>query len=232
MVITTRDFNPDTDTGFIIDTMPKAIYYDSNPRRGRPSQKWFKDFHNYLTEILSGEYTKVVIATMQDDQDMILGYSIINHDVLHFAYVKDAYRKQGIASMMVKICPFNQIYESNLTKLGRTIMASKAAVHVEDFKITEEEAVASGNMKFTPPDQLEALKAISLKAVAVKFQSAILTPMNSAEYQLDQRSGNKMRRAKDIYFTPHGVIVEQENVNKELCTIIVPLSNVIQVDLK
>lgn len=216
MVITTRKFDKDTDTGFILDTMPKAIYFDSHPRRGRPSPKWFKDFHDYLTTLLTT--ADILIAASDDDPNLILGYAISDKRTLEFVYVKEAYRKQGIATMLAKELSYGDVSEKNMTKLGRKIIEqAKQPLENQVEKKTENKPTEVSE------DRFESLIASGFPIDFIRFQSAILSGHNQAESQLSMNSGNKVRKADSIHYTAFGVVIKQNGTR-----FIVPLSNVIQ----
>ena len=54
----------------------------------------------------------VKIACLTEDPEVILGYSITEGDIIHWVYVKEMWRKQGIAKMLL---PKNIKTATNLT---------------------------------------------------------------------------------------------------------------------
>jgi len=123
MQVTTRPFNPKTDAGFIYCTMPKSVYFSStNPIQG-DKREWFGHFYNYLNELLA--LATINVACFADNPDCILGYSIVSGDSLHFVYVKEAFRNQRIASLLLKANPYQTIHQDNLTKVGKAILSRK-----------------------------------------------------------------------------------------------------------
>lgn len=219
MIIVTRDFNAETDTGIIVESMSKSIYFDTHSRKGRPSPKWFKAFDDYIRPVL--QRAKVVIATTDDDQSHILGFAIFDLAIecLEFIYVKDAYRKQRIATMLSKQVSHVCINKNNMTKLGQKILDQ-----LHQHKALE--VVPMESIK-NEPDDLDKVAGWIKNGIAVKkasFQSAILSGFNAAESQLSKDSHNKIRVPEEMYYTMGGLVVIQ---NKE--TVIIPLANVLQV---
>lgn len=221
MVINTRRFIETSDAGFIVDSMPKEIYFDNKEsRRGRVNKKWFEDFHLYLTGLFKTAH--IVMATTPDDPDFILGYAIfLNGDKtqLEFVYVKEAYRKQGIGTMLVNDHDYDSINEQNLTVLGKQIL--KQRQEQTEQILTNQDTVDQAQATIDP------LTANAVPIIKATFQSAILSGFNAAEFQLSIRSSNKMRNADAMWYTPHGVIIDQNSHR-----FIIPLSNVIQTDVK
>jgi GNAT superfamily N-acetyltransferase len=216
MVINTRRFNEDSDAGLIIDSMPKEIYFDNKEsRRGRINKKWFEEFHEYLKSLFKTAH--IVIATSSDDQDFILGYAIFQDSQLEFVYVKEAYRKQGIGTMLVSDIEYTSYNANNLTQLGRKILEQQAEAIGETM--AKKETITT--TATTAPDDRLTQNAIPI--VKATFQSAILSGFNAAEFQLSTTSTNRIRKADAMWYTPHCVIIDQ---NKH--RLIIPSSNVIQ----
>lgn len=113
-----RNFQPASDSGFIYSTLPKNAYYSAYHEVIISRARWFKEIYNYLKEVI--EVSKIFIACPEGDMDTIVGYSIINQDVLEFVFVKDAYRKQGVGTLLVK---GRGVRDYNLlTKIGKSIL--------------------------------------------------------------------------------------------------------------
>ncbi len=228
MVIVTRAFNPETDTGIILDTMPKSIYYDSHPRRGRPLKTWFEQFHVFLTELLKDAVT--IMAVSQDDPDHILGYAVFNAGKLIFIYIKDTYRKQGIATMLSKEVMFESFNEETMTKLGRQILSQKQAYKenlLAQPTAVKTETLTTPESKPSPDkDVIDVLIENGFEIQKVTFQSAVLSGFNAAEFQFAHSSTNKLRKPDALYWTQVGVVWKQNGHRA-----IVPFSNVIQGDI-
>lgn len=124
MKVITRDFNPDQDTGFIYSTWAKSVYYGNRRWHGNDStkQEWFKDFYVTMSEALGTG--KIRIACLEDDRDLIIGYSVLVESVCEFVYVKEALRRQGIATLLLK---GESVFSFNVcTRMGAKIIAERA----------------------------------------------------------------------------------------------------------
>lgn len=81
--------------------------------------------YKYVAEKLVDNRNIVIkIACLQEDPDVILGYSILNanYATIHWVYVKAAWRNKGIGR---SITPRNPLYVSHLSKLGQKLMNEK-----------------------------------------------------------------------------------------------------------
>lgn len=129
-----RDFIPLTDSGFIYSTMPKSIYYSGiaiDPDDDK--RTWFEDFYKYLQALIPE--SEISIACTTDDINFIVGYSVVAGRTLQFVYVKEDYRKQGIARLLVK--HNKQIREVNMgfvTRVGDAIIEEHKDFFIETEK--------------------------------------------------------------------------------------------------
>ncbi len=117
-IILLRQFIPEQDTGIIMSTWPKGFYYSGINIKPKSQKKlWFSEYYDYVKRMLKDG--QVSIACMTDDADTILGYAVMNGSTLEWIYVKEAFRKQGIANLMLKGKKIESV--SNLTKIGKSI---------------------------------------------------------------------------------------------------------------
>ena len=109
----------DDDRNFILSTALRGLYYGDS---------WFslipKDiFMGYYEPILKAMILKcnVKVACLPDDPSVIIGYSILSPDyqAIVWVYVKQAWRKKGIAKSLV---PKHPIAVMHLTRLGKTLL--------------------------------------------------------------------------------------------------------------
>lgn len=111
-----RHFDPDGDSGMIFGTMLKGIYFGSK----RYKQIHLRDFmgpkQEYLVDLV--EKADIYIACTSDDADTVLGYAILYQGILEWVFVKPIFRRQGIASLLLKNKDFKAINEKNLTNAG------------------------------------------------------------------------------------------------------------------
>lgn len=91
----------DDDTKFIIPSFLKGVYYGNEFYRNIPKDAFMASY-KLVADALLNRCT-VIIACLKDDQDVILGYSIVSPDGLtaHWCFVKKAWRGRGIGKMLI-----------------------------------------------------------------------------------------------------------------------------------
>ncbi len=68
-------------------------------------EEFFSHYDEVLQKLLKAAPTRVLIACLASEPDVILGYGLFGYpSTLHYLYVKPAWRKQGIANSLVKAC--------------------------------------------------------------------------------------------------------------------------------
>lgn len=97
-MITIRPGNAD-DKNFIYATWLRSLYYGSQMRKIEQGA-FFKAYPAVLDLLLKKPAT-VLVACLNEDPNVILGYAILEPEVLHWVYVKEAWRKQGIAKSLI-----------------------------------------------------------------------------------------------------------------------------------
>lgn len=119
MKIVIRPFNPETDSGLIYDSYPKGVYHASCLRIVESKTDWMNEFYETVKKQLLAATIRV--ACIEDDPNKILGYSIIDGDMLEFVYVKEMFRNNGIGTLLTKD-KFRTINPFTLTKVGDEIL--------------------------------------------------------------------------------------------------------------
>lgn len=96
------------DISFIYSTWLKSYHYDSWTKNIAKSI-FFDHYKLIIDEILLTAQIKV--ACSKDDEDIILGYLVFEDQILHYCFVKDAFRGYGIATNLVKSSLNSNTYE-------------------------------------------------------------------------------------------------------------------------
>jgi hypothetical protein len=93
------------DKNFICATWLNS-YFTSSRFAKRITHRIFKDYHSEVIErILTNPKTEVLIASSIDDPDTIFGYLVFQKyktPILHYVYVKHAFKKMGIAAELIQ----------------------------------------------------------------------------------------------------------------------------------
>jgi GNAT superfamily N-acetyltransferase len=128
VIVIIRTFKPDLDSGFIYGTWAKGAYFGAQLKTTTPKRKWFEDYHYYIADQL--EKSRVLVACLSNHPDTIIGYAVINFETLEWIYVKEMFRKQGIAKLLIQNNPIK--YVNNLTRVGRAIAEKHDLKEKED----------------------------------------------------------------------------------------------------
>lgn len=203
MIIKIRPFNSETDSGFIIDSMPKELYKEQFPNAKRYKKSWFEAKHAEMLGLITN--SQINIACDSDNPDFLLGYSINHSNVVSFLYVKETYRKQGIAKMLASQYGFD-FNSKYMTELGRQIIKQQ---HAKEAHMTDHETPS--DTKQDSSKNIEKLIKTGFEISCVRFQSAILSAFGSAEFEINKGSGNAQRRPQEMYYTPTGIIIRQND---------------------
>lgn len=106
-----------SDFEFIISTWIRGLYYGNSWFKEIPKDIFMKFYQRVITDIMASQNTTAWVACLKEDPDVIVGYAAFHlPDVVHYVYVKEAWRHLGIASYLVK--PHAPKYCSHLTKAG------------------------------------------------------------------------------------------------------------------
>lgn len=86
---------------------------------------YFEGHHELIGDLLDSTNTTVLIARPVDDADTILGWCVKTNDTLHYVYVKEAFRRMGIARALVG--EFKQ--HTHITPYGIRALGTKASTY-------------------------------------------------------------------------------------------------------
>lgn len=102
--IAIRPWNPDTDLPFLLSTWLRSYKHNSQFASRIRNHVFFKWHHDLLERALSRPTTRVLVATLPDAQDVIVGYFVHEAQdvpVAHWVYVKADFRKFGVAKALI-----------------------------------------------------------------------------------------------------------------------------------
>lgn len=84
----------DSDISFIYSTWLKSYHYDSWTKTISKSV-YFDNYKRVIDDLLLNSKVKIACVTL--DQDIILGYMVTEYPIVHYTFVKEAFRGLGIA---------------------------------------------------------------------------------------------------------------------------------------
>ena len=105
-----------TDKDFICSSFIKSTYHNSIDASVKLCNQltWSVGMNQVINHLIQS--STVLVACLEDDTDLILGYLIYYHDRLIYCYVKQAFRQQGISKELVKELPESIKYISFCSK--------------------------------------------------------------------------------------------------------------------
>lgn len=89
-----------SDLNFIFDTFRESMRMDSSLGRSCKASIFKREFNRVIDHLL--EKAKTTIACMVEDENVILGYLIWEPSIIHYCFVKRAFRGMGIAKELVQ----------------------------------------------------------------------------------------------------------------------------------
>lgn len=120
----------ESDLAFIYATCLRGLYY-GNPFYGAINKTaFFENYPSVLEKII--RKSDVIIACLSEDEDVILGYALVENNIIHWISVKEAWRMQGIARKLLNGYTIDTV--THTTKVGEAIRNKKAWT-LNPFKI-------------------------------------------------------------------------------------------------
>lgn len=90
-----------SDEDLIYSTWIRPLYHDSDENSDIDRDVFVKATRKRIASILSRPSVSIKIACLNDDPDVIIGYSVIEWRKLWWVYVKKAWREMGIAKRLI-----------------------------------------------------------------------------------------------------------------------------------
>lgn len=107
------------DKEFIFATWLRGLYYGNDWFQEIDKNRFMERYHIIIENILSRKSTNTVVACLQDEPSVVLGYSVLclsgAEPILHWVHVKKVWRNNGIGRSLI---PGNCKVTTHLTHLG------------------------------------------------------------------------------------------------------------------
>lgn len=113
----------EADMNFVYSTWLKGVYHGSDLLKNVKRAVYFENYPKYIAAVLARPTVEVKVAALAEDKDVILGYAVVQPGVVHWVYVKSAWRKQNVAKTL--LAGYNIQESSSMTKIGASIMKKK-----------------------------------------------------------------------------------------------------------
>lgn len=99
-----------------------SLRYSNRFFRLIDKDSYFKHYEQYIKMLMTRPQAQVKLAVLDDDYDVVLGWALIEPDVLHYVYVNRENREIGIAKALLQ----NQFSEvTHLTNMGLKLWSTK-----------------------------------------------------------------------------------------------------------
>lgn len=103
------------DINFVYSSWLKCYREDSPLTKYTRRRLFFEGHQKILDGLLASPQVQVIVACDGEEQDLIYGYLAYEPGVLHFIYVKEAFRKMGIAKQLMSKLDLENFKISHLT---------------------------------------------------------------------------------------------------------------------
>lgn len=115
-----RDYK-ESDKNFILATFLRGLYYGDSWFSTIPKDIFMDNYKLVAERIIGDPRINIRLAVLREDNDVILGYSILSadHKAVIWSYTKTAWRRQGIARSLL---PSNPLYVMHLSELGKELL--------------------------------------------------------------------------------------------------------------
>lgn len=93
---------------------------------------YFLVYHQYIESLLAKDNSVVRLAVVSDDEDTVLGFSVMQQSTLHYVHVHTDQRKQGIAKSLCK----DVTVITHITNDGLKIWGKYPEIRFNPFEVT------------------------------------------------------------------------------------------------
>lgn len=99
-MVTIRPPRPE-DRAFIYATWLRGLYYGNPWFTQIDKDSYMASYHKILDQLFLKPDVDIKIACVTEDPELILGYSVSEPSILHWVFVKQAWRRFGIAKQLI-----------------------------------------------------------------------------------------------------------------------------------
>ncbi len=112
----------ENDYNFIRASFLNGLYYGSSWFNLIPKDIFMANYKNIINGLLDHPGVTIKIACPKDEQDLIIGYSILSADyaTVHWVFVKHKWRNNGVGKALL---PTRPEAFSHLSDLGKILMS-------------------------------------------------------------------------------------------------------------
>lgn len=102
-----------TDIAFIYSTWLNSYRTDSDLGKSCKKSVFFNEYKEVIDNILSNSGTEILVAALPNDESVILGYLVYQATpsiCIHYCFIKESFRRFGIAKELVNSLPKQNSY--------------------------------------------------------------------------------------------------------------------------
>ncbi len=123
-MITLRAFQP-TDKNLVYATFLKSLYFGCSFMRQIDQDAYYAGYGKVLDHLVQKPGLDIRMCCLMDDPDVVVGWAMVEPEahVLHYIYVKSAWRNQGIAKLLLLATELNTC--THLTDLSTNVTLLK-----------------------------------------------------------------------------------------------------------
>lgn len=92
---------PESFKPLILSKWMRSLKFGNDYFRLCDNSSYFKNYERYIRSILSGVSTTTSLAVLTEDRDVVLGFSVVREDVLHYVHVHRDQRRLGIGQSLL-----------------------------------------------------------------------------------------------------------------------------------
>ncbi len=89
-----------SDIPFIYNSWLKSFRFGNLDSRTMRTSVFYENYREVVDNIL--EQSQVVVACLPDEPSVILGYMVFHKSIIHYMFVKESFRRLGIATTLFK----------------------------------------------------------------------------------------------------------------------------------
>lgn len=118
------------DRSFIMATWLRGLYYGSPWFREIEKDNFMAKYHDIISSVIAKPTAQVNVSVLKEDHNVILGYSVTEPKIIHWIFVKEAWRRVGIGA---RLLPSNTDVATHLTVMGKKLKPQN--IKFDPFKI-------------------------------------------------------------------------------------------------
>lgn len=108
--------------GLVFSKWLRSLRYGNQLFKLMDSISYFQSYHHYIENLLQKPDSKISLAVLSEDKDVVLGFSVHRGRILDYIHVHQDQREHGIGN---KLLPKDIREITHITKLGTLLWKKK-----------------------------------------------------------------------------------------------------------